>query len=114
MKELSITSVTTHTIKLKKNKFQVVDKISADKVLFAKEKNEFLEEMLHQAQELCCGRPHISLDNEHRKEAWTSTQMCPKINKTSSHTCFACNVTARISPWTTQQARLLISTNWLT
>ena len=65
LKGVSITSATTHAIKLKKNKFQVVDEISADGKYFLAEKAEFQEEMLKQAQELYSGRPDIALDIEH-------------------------------------------------
>ena len=46
LRGVSITSATTHAIKLKKNKFQVVDEISADRKHFRKEKAGFQEEML--------------------------------------------------------------------
>ena len=65
---VSITSATTHAIKLKKNKFQVVDQISADGKYFPQEKEEFQEEMLRQAKELYSGRPGIQLDYEQLKK----------------------------------------------
>ena len=65
---VSITSATTHAIKLKKNKFQVVDQISANGKYFPQEKEEFQEEMLRQAKELYSGRPGIRLDYEHLKK----------------------------------------------
>ena len=67
LKGVSITSATTHAIKIKNNKFKVVDEINADGKHFPKEKTEFQEEMLKQAQELYSGRPHIALDHEHIK-----------------------------------------------
>ena len=68
LKGVSITSATTHAIRLKKNKFQVVDEIGADGKQFPKEKAEFQEEMLKQAQELYSGRPDIALDHKHIKK----------------------------------------------
>ena len=75
LKGVSITSATTHAIKLKKNKFQVVDKISADGKYFPKEKAKFQEEMLQQSQELYSGRPEIALDIEHVKKGMELARM---------------------------------------
>ena len=65
IKSVSITSATTHAIKLK---FQVVDEISAHGKHFPKEKAEFHEEMSKQAQELHSGRSYMALDHEHIKK----------------------------------------------
>ena len=78
LKGVSITSATTHAIKPKKNKFQVVDEIGANGKYFPTEKAEFLEEMLKQAQELYSRRPDIALDIEHMQKGMELSPDAPE------------------------------------
>ena len=78
LKGVSITSATTHAIKLKKNKFQVVDEIKADGKYFPTEKAECHEELLKQAQEPYCGRPDIALDIEHMRKGMELSPDAPE------------------------------------
>ena len=73
-----IMSPTTHAIKLKNNKFQVVDEISADGKYFPKEKPQLQEEMLKQAQDLYSRRLDIALDHEHVKNGMERSLDAPE------------------------------------
>ena len=78
LKGVCITLATTHTIKLKKNNFRVVDEISADGKHFPKEKAEFQAEMLKQAQEFNSGRPDLALDHKHINRGMNLSPVAPK------------------------------------